>query len=161
MAASMYFIITDEKNDQSVVEIPIETGGALTDIPLAVSAMTALIKPLITGGVLRAGFKMDVPIVSTLASADSDLQEKALFQFRTENNFLKDISIPTFNEQLMVAGSKLVNRSATAVVNFVNAMEDGFTGGLFTDSVEPVDSRGEDLTALEEAREAWGKYRRG
>jgi len=158
----IYVVVEDAKGDKSTVAIPIPAPTALSDIPEAVQDMTALLVPMVTGGIVGAGMRVEVDVtgVSTaVAGAVADVQEKARFVFRGANMFLKSLSIPTFPEALFVAGSNEVDITDTDVAAFVTAMEDGFLLSS-TNTILPCDGRGDDLDDLVEAVEAWGKARR-
>jgi len=164
MPAFIYFTIRDGKDDKSVIEIPFPDATLVTDLPLLVSAFGQLIDPMLNGGLAGAGFRVDVdvPSFSPLAGTLADVQEKAVFAFRTANNFLKRLGLPTFNETLFVPGTKEVDATDTDVAAFITAMEDGvnIAGAGGSGVVQPCDTRGEDIDTLSSAREAWGKARK-
>jgi len=162
MMFEMYFIVVDAKGDRSTVTIPIPNTVALTDLSDAVTDMAELISAVVTGGIVGAGVRIEVDVssvVTTVAGAISDVQEKARFVFRGENGFLKSLGLPTFSEDLFVAASTAVDLTDTNVAAFVTAMTDGYTV-TSTNLISPGDVRGDDLESLESAQEAWGKARR-
>lgn len=108
---------------------------------------------MIDGEVLSVSvsFPIDLdPLLAALNIADaaSDVQEKGYFAFKTAEGFVKSFAIPTFLDTMFDVGSKLINLSQTNVATFITSI-----------LASGVSSHNEDLTALEMAREAWGKYR--
>lgn len=159
MAISVVFTVSDAKGDQSTFSVPIPSTVAIADIADFANGLAALIEPLCNGALRDLHFAIPVTFTPWAAAASiSDIQEKARFAFRTTNSFLKHLSIPTAVESIFAAGSRDVDLANTDVAAFVTAMVDGIT--INTHDVEPCDVRGEDLTELESASEAWGKARR-
>lgn len=159
MAISVVFTVSDAKGDQSTFSVPIPTGTALADVAGFAQALAALIQPMCNGALRDLHFSIPVTFTPWSAAASiSDIQEKARFAFRTANGFLKHLSLPCALESIFAAGSRDVDIADTDVAAFITAMTDGIT--VNTHDIEPCDVRGEDLTELEAASEAWGKARR-
>lgn len=145
--------------DTSVITVELDPDVSITNLVNATEALALLIEPLITGQIVGAGFTLEVPlngvIVGAAANVFADVQEKAVFAFRTANGFLKRISIPTFAETLFTGGGSGhdVDLTDPDVAAFVDAMEDGIdlapAGGIGL--VPVVDTRDEDLVSLESA----------
>lgn len=163
MAIIAYYTVDDDKGDKSTIEIPIPSATTLSDVPLFVSAMGDLIEAIVQGGITAAGARIEVDTSgwTDVASSVADVQEKALFVFRTALNNIKKVHLPTFPDLLFNAGSDSVDLTDTDVAAFVTAMEDGIdlTGAGGTGIVQPSDYRDEDVDHLEKATEAWGKKR--
>lgn len=162
MAINVSFSISDAKGDISTVTVQVPESTSYEDAVLFGQQMAGLIEPLVNG-TLRS-VTVTIPVAFTpwsLADAASDIQEKAAFGFRTVNNFIKRLSIPTILESIFNLGSKDVDTTDPDVAAFVTAMESGIdlTGAGGTGTVAPVDTRDEDLVALDYAREAWGRSR--
>lgn len=159
MAVSLFFTIQDAKGDKSTVEIPFPSATAVGVLAAAVPAVAALINPLVNGGLVAAGFKVEVavPAWGPTALLVSDIQEKAEFQFRGVNGFLKRLNLPTFDEAFFVPSSKNVDTADADVAAFTNFMTDGIT--VSATLIQPTDIRGDDLVTLEKARENWGRAR--
>lgn len=143
----------------SLITVELDPAVAVTNLSNAVEALALLVEPLIMGQIVAAGFTIEVPlngvIVGAAANVLADVQEKAVFAFRTANGFLKRISIPTFAETLFTGGGSGhdVDITDPDVAAFVDAMEDGIdlaaAGGVGLVGV--VDTRDEDLVSLESA----------
>lgn len=162
MAYSVQLTISDAKGEQSVVSIPLPTATSITDASLFAEQVIPLIEPLVNGALRDARLSVPIPYTPWIATASiSDVQEKARFAFRTVNDFLKLISIPSVVESIFSPGTKNVDTTDTDVAAFVTAMVDGIdlTGVGGSGVIQPCDVRGEDLTELATAVEAWGRSR--
>lgn len=163
MPIVLFFTIADADGDKSRVELPIdETGITLANMAAILEAVWDLMNPLVNGQLVTAGFSLETDIsgfTNVAAGALADVQEKAEFVFRTASGFVKRLNIPTFVETLFgsAGASKEVNLADTGVAAFVTALEDGIT--VTAQAVTFVDSRGDELDALESAVENWGKRR--
>lgn len=158
MAINVYYRISDAKNDSSTVMIPLPDTVAIADLTTYVQDLAAIIQPLVNGTLLEAGFAVGVDVVPwNVAAGISDVQEKARFVFRTAGGWLKSLSIPSVVESIFHPGSREVNQADPAVAALVTAMVDGIT--VNTNTIEPSDRRGDDLTNLVQATEAWGRAR--
>lgn len=160
----IFFIVTDAKGDASEIAIQIPIATSFADYPRLVRALGDLINPLITGGLKQAGFRATVDLGAfgwgPVALLVSDVQEKGEFVFRTVNGFLKRLNLPTFDEQFFVPNSNLIDLADPLVAAFTDAMVDGVDlTALGGTTVDPVDTRNEDLVALTRATENWGKRR--
>ena len=159
---TLFYVVQDGNGDTSRIEIDLPTGTAIANVLSAVGAFGALLNPLLTGGLLSAGFTVEVDISGTwgpIAQLLSDVQEKAEFVVRTANGFLKRLNLPTIDESLFASGgsSTELDLADDDVAAFVAALEDGVTVNATV--VAPVDSRGDDLVTVIKGRENWGKRR--
>jgi len=147
------------------VEIPLATTPA-NAIAFA-KGLADVVAPLMVGGIVGAGVTFEVDLSSLsldeVGTALADVQEKAVFAFRTAANKLKRIGIPTFNENLLQGAGAYANvdLTDTDVQAFVTAMEDGIllTGYGGTGTVAPVDTNDSDLALLETATQAYSSRR--
>lgn len=160
-----YFVqltLSDAKGDQSVMSIPLPDATDVADAQRYGEEITLLLAPLVNGALRDA--RLSVPInyvpYDPVASI-ADVQEKARFSFRTTNDFLKSISIPTFVEGFFVPGTKEVDTTDPDVAAFTTAIIDGINidPGVTDTIIQPCDVRGKDITELEGAVEAWGRAR--
>lgn len=162
MTYAVQLTFSDAKGEQSVVAIPLPTGTSITDARLFAQQLIPLVEPLVNGALRDARLSVPVPFTPFAATASiSDVQEKARFALRTANGFLKSISLPSVVESIFSPGTKNVDTTDTDVAAFVAALVDGIdlTGVGGSGTVQPCDVRGEDLTELESAVEAWGRSR--
>jgi len=156
-----YYTIVDGKGEESTVTIDLAPATTPTNAQAFAQAMHTVINDLITGGVTNYGIRINVPVTGDFANPYADIQEKALFVFRSAGGFIKRVSIPTINEDLFLTGTKLIDLTDLDVVEFVNGMVDGLDVSSFggTGTIQPTTSHGEDLVEVTTAREAWGDYR--
>lgn len=152
--------ISDAKGDISIVSIPLKSSTLLVDAVDAAEALIPIVQPLVNGALRAADISIPISFTPWAAAAStSDVQEKARFVFRTVGGWLKHLSLPSFIEGFFIPGTHEVDLTDTDVAAFVTAMTDGVTVPS-TNTVEPSDTRDEDLTELEAAVEAWGNARR-
>lgn len=147
------------------VEIPLATTPA-NAIAFA-RGLADVVAPLMVGGIIGAGVTLEADLSSLsldeVGTALADIQERAVFAFRTAAGKLKRIGIPTFNENLFTGAGAYssVDLTDVDVQAFVTAMEDGITltgyGG--TGVVAPVDTNDSDLAILETANQDFSSRR--
>lgn len=125
-------------------------------------AMTEIIAKLAKGGVSGASLCVDlgsqIGSAQFVPDADSDVEEGALFNFRTLSNFFTRSRIPTFDEAKLVPGTDDVDLTDPDVAAYTSAM---LTGVSVNDSegnpitVNFSDSRGDDVNVMESAYESF------
>lgn len=157
MAWTILYSIQDGKGKVSTTEVNLPTATNLASATAMAQQLATLINNVITGAIVRIGITLQVTPPGGLrvaAAANSDVEEGARFQYRTQNGFYSGLRIPTFDESLIATGSRDVN-VAGAVATFSTAMISGIdtSGAGGTGVIQPCDKRGEDLVALEFARE--------
>jgi len=166
MVFSIIYTIQDEKNVESTTGINLPASTAFTDVALFAAEFAKIIDPIITGAITRIGVAYQVTLPGALTStpaANTDVEEGARFQWRTLNNYMASNRIPTFDEQFVVAGTREVDQADGTVAAFINAMLTGIdlTGVGGSGTIEPTDYRGEDITAVDTAREMFQSSRKG
>lgn len=162
---NLYYTIMDDKGQTSKVTIPFPDSLGIANVPAAVQAIGDLLDPLISGGMMSAGFSYDVDISGFGWNASPilyiDVQEGAKFVFRGVNGFLKRLRLPCFKENKMLPNSNKVDQTDTDVAAFATAMVDGVDltsyGGTGTHAASDV--RGDDLTSLQDAYESFTRNR--
>jgi hypothetical protein len=166
-ALVVYMTIQDAKGDKSLVEIPVPLNTDLADMEEIVTDLCLAVDDMILGAIVNAGFRVEPDLsgagLNATPGVNSDVQERGRFVWRTEELNLKSVSIPTWDEALMTPNSKDIffdDDPANAPYTFNDMMVNGWTLDDEVTTVEPCDYRGEDLTSLVEAKEAWGKVRR-
>lgn len=140
----LLFSIRDAKKKISVMTV---FSNALTDA--AARAQAAALAPIIqelTGGIV-AKVVVGVRILTNPAipTNGSDVEEKALFTFVDVFGFPLQISIPAFLETAILPGTKNVDLSDEAVIDFVNHMKNATV----------VSSHDDDLTEIVSAVKTW------
>lgn len=163
MALYMFFTVTDQKQPKpgvSTIRIPFPDATPIAALTAGVTAVGALITPLVTGGLQSAGIAIEVDISGIwgpVATLNSDIQEKMEWVIRAANGFLKRLNLPTIDESKFVAGSVLGDLTDTDVAAFRDFLEDGIT--VSSTLIQPCDIHGSDLVTVEAVRENWGKRR--
>lgn len=154
------FLIADAKGDQFVLKIHLfpNAGWNFQSIDDLVAGWRVIIGNLISGALLRITVALEYPGLPALADLNSDVQERAAFQFGDGKRITTTTMIPTFLESLFVPDSDQVDRSQPAVSAFTTAMLEGF---ITSGGVEwfPTDRRGEIIGSIHGSGERWGKAR--
>lgn len=150
--------VRDGKGESSTFGIFLPSGTSLAGAQAFWDALDEDLYGIIAGEVVsvNVSFPLTLDILlaaSNIASATSDIQEKAYFGFTSVEGFLKSFTIPAVVETIFQAGSKLVDLLNVDVAALVTGMLSGAGG------VSPVTAHDEDITTIVQAREAWGKYR--
>lgn len=156
MPAAIVVTIEDGKGIKSDMLINIPTATTVANATTFINSLLALIDPLISGRIVRAGLCYAIALPGGLtgtANALSDVEEGAKFSFISTAPFKTGFRIPTFNETLLLSGTKQVDITDTDVDAFVDMIVAG------NGTVAPVDGRDADITALNYAREQFVKDR--
>lgn len=129
-----------------VVHIPIATGAV--DALDFIDDLIDLVDPMILGGIVGGGVTLAADIAGHGAiGPTSNVQEKGEFTWNTLNAFLHTVGVPTFDEDQVVAASRVIDVAHANVSPFLAAMKDGIVV-TSTNTIIPTDSRGEDLVDL-------------
>lgn len=154
--------VVDGKDQESTVTLYTTDGYTLPQLIGAVIVVAPLVKNIITGGIKSASLVIDVDLSGivgiSVPDPDSDTEEGALFIWSTDGGHDKRNRIPTFDEALLVSGTREVDLTDLTVIAFNNAMIAGVTSGGAT--VEFVDSREEELNLLQDAYESFQSSRK-
>jgi len=168
------YTVVDGKTPPKKSEITLyaQDTGLLTTGNLAEVARDHLpvIRALITGGIVdcKIGFHPDMSAVFTgdptikIPDPDSDVEEGVTFVFRPLDGDIRPtlLRIPSFSEDFILEGTRLVDVAATEVALFVDSINDGTFPYSF--DFDFSNSRGEDLAVLQGAEENFKrrKYKR-
>ena len=141
----------DDSGDATTRSWYVDSGTAIPDVVLLVPALVTVILPLIAGEVTGAGFTLNVDVSGlggAAAQVVSDIEEIGRFAYRTVNGFIKRMSIPTFDESLVVGGTDNIDLTDAGVQAFNTAMTDGIdlAGAGGSGVIQFTDHRAEDLT---------------
>lgn len=154
---------TDEKGLPAGIEYSTpDAAGIITTAELAeeiATALSELVDGIITGINIVTNVPLPGGLVGMTGNAGSDVEEGALFTFRTSGNHPTKMRIPTFSELFFLAGTKQVDIADDAVDAFLDLMINGRTD-VVNGNVAPCDQRGEDITTLSSAVEKF-KPRKG
>jgi len=156
MPASIVVTIEDGKGVKSDMLINIPTSTTVANATAFIGDLLPAIDALISGRIVRAGLCYAIALPGGLdpsANALSDVEEGAKFSFVSTAPFKTSFRIPTFNETLILSGTKQVDVTDTDVDALVDLIVTG------DGTVAPVDGRDADITALNYAREMFVKDR--
>lgn len=123
-------------------------------------ALLPIIDDMIDGKIVSASWSFAPVLPSGLKAAadvNSDVEEGALFMFQSLYPYKTRVRIPTFKEGQMLEASKQVDVANAEVDAFLGAMIDGFDDTTL--DFNPADSRGEKVTLLLSAVDAFQKDR--
>lgn len=154
--------IKDSKGKESTSEINVPGTVSITSLTFLAVAVAGLIDPMIKGQVVRVGVAWNVPAaLSGLKTAPvdgSDVEEGGYFQFSTGGGFVTSTRIATFDEAKIAPDSRLIDTGDSDVAAFLTAMISGMSVPT-VGTIQPVDKRGEDVVALNEALEMFQSSR--
>lgn len=164
MAFTISLSIKDAKGNQGTTEFNFPSDYDFDDVVLFAQQAATRINALIKGAITRIslGYAVDLPAgLTATPDPNSDVEEGARFQFKTENGFYTAMRIPTFDEALLISGTKNVDLTDADVDDFVGSMVDGAPVVALGGVLSPSDKRDEDIASLEYAREEFQSSRAG
>lgn len=156
LAPKIIISVRDNKGKIATTEIKIPTGLDLANMIEFAQAIVQLVGAITTGTIVGVSIGIGVDLtglgLSTTPLSTSDVEEKGVFQFVTEGGFYTTVAIPCWADGNTVSGSDAIDQSDTEVMPFITAMTDGIE---LTDmsTVEPCDSREDDIVAIVWSRE--------
>ena len=160
LAVSVRLDFTDNKGKTSSTKLRIPTGFSIANYIAFVQQAAQVIANMTSGRITRAGFCVGLDLSGVLLKANptslSDIAQKGHFQFATDaTGFRTRLKVPAINEALILAGSDAIDQADAGMALFIAAMEDGIsvTGG----TIEPCDSRDNDIVSTDFARELFRK----
>lgn len=154
------YTIQDAKGAKSTMKINFPQAADIAVLKDFVTTTASMIDALIKGKIVDAGIGLAVALPGGLKAsplADSDVEEGARFSWRTALNTIPAFRMPTFDEAFISPGSRAVDTTDGTVDAFVQRVIAGRTVGLT--NVSPSDDHGEDITALDAARESFSSSR--
>lgn len=156
-AVKIIYTLKDNKGKLATCEIKVPTGLTVANYVEFGQEMGTLIVNMTIGQIVNVGVAVTVDIAGlgwpTAPGVTSDVEEKGAFQFITAGNFSTGVSLPTLSELLVTDGSDALDQSDAAVIAFRDAMIDGILLPVGAITVQPTDSREDDIEALVYARE--------
>lgn len=155
MTKTVTVTIRDAKGKTARVEANLPTGtGQVTATNFAEDLAVAIYN-IISGEVIGLSItdNLDLPgAIEPGAGSTSDVEEGGLFVFRTENNYITKMRVPTLLESHILAGTNTVDLADTDVDTFVDLMVDGLEDIVNGDAL-PSDSRDDDIVSVASAKE--------
>lgn len=156
-----YSIRGEAADDVTTMGLNIIGTETHSDAVIAAGLMAALIEPMIDGAIIKITLSETIPVPAALRDAPLDTARGFAglkFSFRTDENHPTYVRVPTRKESMVVDGSKQVDLTATAVVNFLAAMTGGLSDDDLTGDTVFTDTRDEPIATLYSAVEDGKKY---
>lgn len=158
-AVKIIYTMKDNKGKLSTFEVKVPTGLTVANYIEFAQEMGTLAVNITTGQIVNVGVALTVDIAGlgwpTAPGVTSDVEEKAAWQFVTAGNFYTGLQVPTLSELLVVDGSDALDETDAAVIAFRDAMVDGILLPVGAITVQPTDSREDDIEAMIYAREVF------
>jgi len=156
LAIKVIFTIQDNKGKTSTTEVKIPTGISVGNMIEFAQDLAVLFDAITNGEIIGVsiGVGVDLSSLGLTASAGStaDVEEKGKFQFSTAGGFHTTVNVPCISDSDVVSGSDVLDTADADIAAFIAAMTDGLTL-TDTSTVQPCDSREDDITALDFAEE--------
>lgn len=159
IATKVIFTYQDAKGKIATTEVKIPIAFSLPDM-IEFAKLYAPILELITTGKLRSinicvGVDFSLLSLRATALANSDVEEKGDFQFQTAGGFFTSMQVPTLDESIVLPNTDILDPADAGVTAFTNAMVDGILLGDLVTTVNPTDTREDDITTQSYARETF------
>lgn len=158
MPANIYFLVEEAgSTDLGRIEIPFPSTISMADAQDLVTAILPILYPLLNGRIAQAGVSFGLDIGASglnVTAAIADLRDKARFAFSASGAagiFPKLMTLPTYNEDYTLPGTKELDITDPDVDAFVDLMVSGIA--VVSGTIQPVDSREYDLFSLRYAVE--------
>lgn len=163
-AFTVTIAIKDAKGKSATTEFNFPSTFTFADIALFAAQAAGRINNIIRGkitGVTVSQAITDFTGITLRADAEpeADVEEGAKFQFKTEGGFYTSMRLPTFDEDLIIDGTRNVDLTNAAVDTFVDSMVTGAPVVALGGVLEPSDKRDEDIVSLEFAKEEFQSSR--
>lgn len=152
------YTIHDEMRKPSYLKINIPSSFSGAQTEAFADAFALLLDAVIDGQIVSYKHSLEMIVPAAVKDAPiggSDVEEGALFNFRTVNNYPTKFRVATFKEEFMVAGTENVDLSDLTVQAFFEAVE----VGLGTPAVQPSDWHSDDISVLVSAYDMHTKER--
>lgn len=161
LAFTANFTFRDDKGKSSSTKIRIPTSFTVAQAVEFAQDAAGLLAVASNGVITDVSLSVDVSAfglgLKTVAGITADFFQKALFTMRSAvNGLFSKINVPTFNEDLVLAGTDQIDQADTDIAAFITALEDGIDDGLGT-FIQPIDLRGNAITEVSAAREVFRK----
>lgn len=154
------FVIQDAKGAKGKLQFHVTYDQALPDSieqPEDFLGFAAtVIDSYIDGAIVGISFSQRVPLpvgIKTVAVANSDVEQTALFMFRTVGGWFVKISLPTMNDNKFIVGTDLID-DQEFVLNFPEVITNPST--MTTEfPISVSDMRGDDINLLVSGRKVF------
>jgi len=156
-ALQIVFSFIDDKGKRASTAINVPTGLTFAGAIEFAQDVAVLINNVTTCAVTAANITQPVDIsglgLAPSPGATADVEEKGVFQYTTAGGFKTSVAIPGWSDLLVVPGSDAIDLTDPDVIAFNGLMLNGITPAVYGILIEPSDTREDDITALDYARE--------
>ena len=157
MSIGIVYTFIDAKGAKGTTTINVPAATLFADAMEFASAVAQLFASLTTGQLLTVGVHVSVDIsglASNILSPNADVEEGAKFTWLVNGGYRASNRIPTFDEAVIVSGTKQVDLADANVAQLIGYMT-GDTPFVATSTniVAPVDYRQADIETLVTALE--------
>ena len=161
MPITINYTTQDAKGAKSTTAIHLLDSETHVDVLEFASAVAQLFANMMTGGLVSVAvcYEIDISgLAGNTIQAGSDVEEGARFGWGVAGGFNASNRLGTFDESLIIAGSKEVDLTDADVAQWVGYMVDGYTA-TSTNVLLPVDYRAADINEIKTALENFTRSR--
>jgi hypothetical protein len=155
-AVKLIYTIKDNKGKLATFEVKVPTGLTVANYIEFAQELGTLAVAVTTGQIVNVGVAITVDILPGWPVAPgltSDVEEKGAFQYLAAGNWRTGVNLPTLSDLVVQDGSDNLDLADAAVLAWNTAMVDGILLPVGAITVQPCDSRENDISALIFARE--------
>lgn len=165
-AFTVNITIRDAKGKYATTEFNFPASYDFQDITLFAAQAAGRINNLIRGVITGVSVSQVISdftgiTLRTDPEPEADVEEGAKFQFKTAGGFYTSMRLPTFDEDLIIDGTKNVDLTNAAVDTFVDSMVTGAPVVDLGGVLSPSDKHDNDILSLEFAKEEFQSSRSG
>lgn len=156
-ALQIVYQFKDNKGKRSTTAVNVPVGITLAGAIEFGQDVAILINNLTTCQVVTATISQPVDLsglgLPASPGATSDIEEKGVFQYETAGGFKTAVNIPGLSDLLVVDGSDAIDLTEQDVIDWNAMMISGIVPTVYGVLVSPCDTREDDITSLDYARE--------
>lgn len=162
LAVSLVFTFRDNKGDSAITKLRIPTGFTIAQMLEFGEAAAQLLSNLSSAQMTKASISVGVDLsgatIRAVASATSDVFQKALFVARSNiAGLFARFNFPTLQDDKVVDGTDQLDTADADVAAVITALEDGIVTGTPAIAVPPTDLRNNGLAEVTTTREIFRK----
>lgn len=155
--------VEDGEGEKGVTTIYLPSATTLANAELYATEWAESLITSSLGRMTRLTVTKDAPLPASnpaVGAGSGHIEQKGVLSFRTSQNHVFRMSVPALDPALAPYGEDELDTNGTALEGLINNMVDGVEVVPGT-TVQPCDSRGEDIASLDTALDGYGKKRRG
>ena len=129
LAPTLSYTALDGDGDKATTEVHLPIGDTLARYTEFALAHTSTLEAIMNGNldpIATLSIPVDISaLTGNVATADSDVEQVAAFQFADTNNEPVNVNVPGLDELKIVAGSDSLDTADAEVAAFITLMEVG------------------------------------